>query len=176
MNDVKIFATVIEDEAKEQVEILSQQKSFQGQKIRIMPDVHAGKGCVIGFTSTIGDYVIPNVVGVDIGCGMLTVELGQCEIDLQALDNIIKQYVPSGKNVHEGRICRFEKLQTLHCYRELKDTKRMERSIGTLGGGNHFIEIDADDEGNKYLVIHTGSRNLGKIGIFLYGINNSITI
>ena len=102
------------------------------------------------------------MVGVDIGCGMLTVELGQCDIDLQKLDGIIKQYVPSGMNVHEGRICKFEKLYTLHCFRELKDTKRIERSIGTLGGGNHFIEIDADEDGNKYLVIHTGSRNLGK--------------
>ncbi|MCL2055410.1 MAG: RtcB family protein [Oscillospiraceae bacterium] len=138
------------------------QKSFCDQKVRIMPDVHAGKGCVIGFTSTIGDYVIPNVVGVDIGCGMLTVRLGQCEIDLQKLDDIIREYIPSGRNVHEGRICRFEKLQTLLCYRELKDTKRLERSIGTLGGGNHFIEVGEDGDNNKYLVIHTGSRNLGK--------------
>jgi len=160
--DVKIYANVIEDEAKEQIKLLSQQKSFCNQKIRIMPDVHAGKGCVIGFTSTIGDYVIPNVVGVDIGCGMLTVELGQCDIDLQKLDDVIRQNVPSGRNVHEGRLRKFEKLQTLKCYRELKDTKRLERSIGTLGGGNHFIEVDQDDSGNKYLVIHTGSRNLGK--------------
>jgi RNA-splicing ligase RtcB len=162
MSNVKIYAAVIEDEAKEQVELLSQQKSFCDQKIRIMPDVHAGKGCVIGFTSTIGDYVIPNVVGVDIGCGMLTIELGQCDIDLHNLDDIIRHYVPSGRNVHEGRVCKFDKLQTLRCYRELKDTKRLERSIGTLGGGNHFIEIDIDDDENKYLVIHTGSRNLGK--------------
>ena len=162
MSNVKIFANVIEDEAREQVEFLSRQKSFCDQKIRIMPDVHAGMGCVIGFTSTIGYYVIPNVVGVDIGCGMLTVELGQYELDLQKLDDVIRKYVPSGKNVHDGRICRFEKLQTLKCFRELKDTKRIERSIGTLGGGNHFIEVGADDDGNKYLVIHTGSRNLGK--------------
>ena len=162
MSDVKIFANVIEDEAREQVEFLSQQKSFCDQKIRIMPDVHAGMGCVIGFSSTIGDYVIPNVVGVDIGCGMLTVELGQCELDLQRLDGVIRKYVPSGKNVHDGRICKFEKLQALKIYRELKDTKRIERSLGTLGGGNHFIEVGEDDDGNKYLVIHTGSRNLGK--------------
>lgn len=160
--DIKVYANVIEDEAKEQVEILSQQKSFCDQKIRIMPDVHAGKGCVIGFTSTIGDYVIPNVVGVDIGCGMETIELGQCDIDLQKLDDIIRQYIPSGRNVHEGRVYKFDNLQTLRCYRELKDTKRLERSIGTLGGGNHFIEVDQDDDDNKYLVIHTGSRNLGK--------------
>ena len=162
MSDVKIYAMVIENEAKEQIELLSQQKSFCDQKIRIMPDVHAGKGCVIGFTSTIGDYIIPNVVGVDICCGMLTVELGKCDIDLQKLDDAIRRYVPSGRNVHEGRICKFEKLQSLHCYRELKDTKRLERSLGTLGGGNHFIEVGVDVDGKKYLVIHTGSRNLGK--------------
>ncbi|MCL2518115.1 MAG: RtcB family protein [Oscillospiraceae bacterium] len=162
MNNVKIYASVIEDEAKQQIELLSEQKSFRGEKIRIMPDVHAGKGCVIGFTSTIGDYVIPNVVGVDIGCGMLTIELGKCELDLQRLDDTIRKRVPSGKNVHEGRVCRFDKLQELKCCRELNDTKRIERSIGTLGGGNHFIEVDIDNDNNKYLVIHTGSRNLGK--------------
>ena len=162
MADVKIFAKVIEDEAKEQIEVLSKQKSFCDQKIRIMPDVHAGKGCVIGFTSTIGDYVIPNVVGVDIGCGMVTVELGKVDIDLQRLDAIIRECIPNGRNVHDTRVCRFEKLQELKCYRELKDTKRLERSIGTLGGGNHFCEVGIDGNGNKYLVIHTGSRNLGK--------------
>ena len=104
MADVKIYANVIEDEAKQQIELLAQQKSFYDQKIRIMPDVHSGKGCVIGFTSTIGDYIIANVVGVDIGCGMLTVELGQCDMDLQKLDSVIRQYVPSGRNVHDGRV------------------------------------------------------------------------
>ncbi|MCL2358092.1 MAG: RtcB family protein [Defluviitaleaceae bacterium] len=162
MADVKIFAKVIESEAKEQIETLSRQKSFCDQKIRIMPDVHAGKGAVIGFTSTMGEYVIPNIVGVDIGCGMLTIDLGKREIDLQKLDNVIRASIPSGRNVHVGRVCKFEKMQKLKCYRELKDTKRLERSIGTLGGGNHFIEVCADDEGCKFLVIHTGSRNLGK--------------
>lgn len=162
MSDVKIYANVIEDEAKAQVDFISQQKSFHGQKIRIMPDVHAGKGCVIGFTSTVGDYVIPNIVGVDIGCGMLTVELGNIDLDLNKLDETIRKHVPSGRNVHDGRIHKYDKLTTLKSYRELKDAKRLERSIGTLGGGNHFIEIDADDKGNKFLVIHTGSRNLGK--------------
>jgi len=162
MPDVKIFAKVIEDEAKEQIEILAQQKSFRDQKIRIMPDVHAGKGAVIGFTSTMGEYIIPNIVGVDIGCGMLTIDLGKREIDLQKLDDVIRAHIPSGRNVHAGRVCKFEKLQTLKCYRELKDTKRIERSIGTLGGGNHFIELCSDTEGNKSLIIHTGSRNLGK--------------
>lgn len=162
MTDVKIFAITIEDEAKQQVDVLAQQKSFLGQKIRIMPDVHAGKGCVIGFTSTTGDYIVPNVVGVDIGCGMWTVSLGHIDIDLQKLDDTIRQHVPSGFKIHEGRICKFEALPTLKCYRQLKDTKRLERSIGTLGGGNHFIELCQDSDANKYLIVHTGSRNLGK--------------
>ncbi len=127
-----------------------------------MPDAHAGKGCVIGFTANLSDMVIPNIVGVDIGCGMLTVELGKADIDLEKLDRIIHEHVPAGKNVHDGRIVRFPSLLEAHCYRNLKHSKRLERSIGTLGGGNHFIELDTDNEGNKYLVIHTGSRNLGK--------------
>lgn len=162
MENVKIFAKNIEDMALEQIKLLSGQKSFYGQKIRIMPDVHAGKGSVIGFTSTMGDYVIPNVVGVDIGCGMLTTELGNQSLDLQELDDTIRQHIPAGRNTHTGRVRKFDKIKALKCYRELKDTKRIERSIGTLGGGNHFIEIDVDDGGNKYLIIHTGSRNLGK--------------
>jgi len=127
-----------------------------------MPDVHAGASCVIGFTANLGDKVIPNIVGVDIGCGMLTIKLKEKEIDLQKLDEVIRQYVPSGRNVHEGRQVKFDKIQDLCCYSELKNTRRLERSIGTLGGGNHFIEIDTDSERYKYLVIHSGSRNLGK--------------
>lgn len=126
------------------------------------PDVHAGKGCVIGFTADLGEKVIPNIVGVDIGCGMLCVSLGQTDIDFEKLDNVIRSYVPSGRDAHEGRTIRFDELQELKCYRELRDTKRLERSIGTLGGGNHFIEVDVAEDGYKYLVIHTGSRNLGK--------------
>ena len=160
--NLKIFAKKIESEAEEQINLLLQQKAFCECKVRIMPDVHAGKGCVIGFTANLGDKVIPNIVGVDIGCGMLCVELGQVNIDFARLDDIIRKFVPSGMNVHEERKVRFDKLQELKCYRELKDTKRLERSIGTLGGGNHFIEVDIDDKGNKYLIIHTGSRNLGK--------------
>lgn len=160
--NLKIFTDLIEDEAVNQIHTLMEQPAFSDCKVRIMPDVHAGKGCVIGFTADLGDRVIPNIVGVDIGCGMYVVDLGDRDIDLQKLDSVIKNYVPCGKNVHEGRIARFPKLQELNCYRELKDTKRIERSIGTLGGGNHFIEIDVDEYKNKYLVIHTGSRNLGK--------------
>ena len=160
--NLKIFTDLIEEEAVNQIHTLMKQPAFSNCKVRVMPDVHAGKGCVIGFTADLGNKVIPNIVGVDIGCGMYIVNLGNRNIDLQKLDSVIKNYVPCGKNVHEGRITRFPKLQELNCYRELKDTKRIERSIGTLGGGNHFIEIDIDDNGNKYLVIHSGSRNLGK--------------
>lgn len=162
MKDLKIFTKNIEQEAIDQIDELLNQEAFKDSKIRIMPDVHAGKGCVIGFTGDLGDKVIPNIVGVDIGCGMLCVELGNVDLDLERLDKIIRQYVPSGFEVHDERKTRFDKLQDLKCYRELKDTKRLERSVGTLGGGNHFIEVDIDEENNKYLVIHTGSRNLGK--------------
>jgi len=162
MRNVKIFTNNIEQEATDQLELLLNQRAFADCKIRIMPDVHAGKGCVIGFTGNLGEKVIPNIVGVDIGCGMLCVELGNIELNLEALDKIINEQIPSGMNVHEERKVRFEKLQELKCYRELKDSRRLERSIGTLGGGNHFIEIDKDEDNNKYLVIHTGSRNLGK--------------
>lgn len=156
-----VYTDVIEDTAEEQIKLLCDQPFAQGSRIRIMPDVHAGKGCVIGFTADLGDMVIPNIVGVDIGCGMYTVELGKIDIDYEKLDGVIRKNVPSGRNVHEGRIVRFPELLDLKCYRNLKDARRLERSIGTLGGGNHFIEADRDDDGNKYLVIHTGSRNLG---------------
>ena len=162
MKDLKIYAKTIEQEAINQIDLLLNQDAFKNCKVRIMPDCHAGSGCVIGFTADLGDKVIPNIVGVDIGCGMLTVDLGKADINLEMLDNIIRKYVPSGMNVHEGRIVKYDKLQELKCYRNLKDTRRLERSIGTLGGGNHFIEVDTDADNNKYLVIHTGSRNLGK--------------
>lgn len=162
MKDLKIFTDDIEQEAINQINELLDQEAFKDSKIRIMPDVHAGKGCVIGFTGNLGDKVIPNIVGVDIGCGMLCVELGNIDLDLERLDKIIRQFVPSGFEVHAERKYKFLELQDLKCYRELRDTKRLERSIGTLGGGNHFIEIDVDEDNNKYLVIHTGSRNLGK--------------
>lgn len=162
MADLKIFTENIEQEALDQINTLIEQPAFSDCKIRIMPDVHAGAGCVIGFTADLGDKVIPNIVGVDIGCGMLTIRLGGIDIDFEQLDKVIREKIPSGRNIHEGRITKFPAIQELHCYRELKDTKRFERSIGTLGGGNHFIEIDIDDEGCKYLVIHSGSRNLGK--------------
>ncbi len=157
-----VYAEDIEDSAKEQIEILCNQSFAEGARIRIMPDVHAGAGCVIGFTGNLGERVIPNIVGVDIGCGMLTVELGPIDVDFEELNRIVRDNIPSGKQVHEGRLVRFSQLSDLYCFRALRNTKRIERSIGTLGGGNHFIEIDVDDQGSKYLIIHTGSRNLGK--------------
>lgn len=160
--NLKIFTDNIEQEAVEQIDLLLEQKPFEDCKVRIMPDVHAGKGCVIGFTADLGDKVIPNIVGVDIGCGMLCVELGNIDLDLELLDRVINEVIPSGRNIREQKLIDFEKINELYCLRELKETKKFNRAIGTLGGGNHFIEIDVDDEENKYLVIHTGSRNMGK--------------
>lgn len=160
--DLKIFTDNIEDKAKEQINELLQQEPFKDCKVRIMPDVHAGKGCVIGFTANLGDKVIPNLVGVDIGCGMLCVNLGKEKIDLERFDNIVKQSIPSGRNIREHKIDELDDILNLYCYRELKEQRKFNRALGTLGGGNHFIELDKDDEGNVYLVIHTGSRNLGK--------------
>ena len=160
--DLKIMTDDIEQAALDQITTLASIPAFEHSKIRIMPDVHAGKGCVIGFTADMEDKIIPNVVGVDIGCGMLTVDLGKQTFMFQALEEAIQNKVPSGMNVNSERIAMFPKLQELYCYEYLKDTNRLERSIGTLGGGNHFIEIDEDEEGNFYLVIHSGSRNLGK--------------
>ena len=162
MKDLKIFTKNIEQEAVEQINLLLEQEPFKDCKIRIMPDVHAGKGCVIGFTADLGEKVIPNIVGVDIGCGMLCVELGNIELNLEKLDKIINEFIPAGRNIREQKLIDFEKINDLYCLRELKETKKFNRAIGTLGGGNHFIEIDVDEDNNKYLVIHTGSRNLGK--------------
>jgi RNA-splicing ligase RtcB len=158
-NKAKCFTNSLEEGALVQLQTISDTEAFASSKIRIMPDVHAGKGCTIGTTMTITDKIVPSMVGVDIGCGMYTVYLGKIDIDFDKIDRIAHS-IPSGRNVWEGRIARFD-LTVLNCYRELKDTKRLERSLGTLGGGNHFIEIDVDDEGGKYLVIHSGSRNLG---------------
>lgn len=158
----KIFTDNIEDEAIKQIDELLKQEPFKNCKVRIMPDVHAGKGCVIGFTADLGNKVIPNIVGVDIGCGMLCVKLGKSDLDLKKLDKIINEYIPAGRNIREEKLIKFEDINKLHCLRNLKETKKFNRAIGTLGGGNHFIEVDIDNENNKYLVIHTGSRNMGK--------------
>ena len=162
MYDLKIFTDNIEGEALNQIYTLVKQPAFSNCKVRIMPDVHAGAGCVIGFTADLGDKVIPNIVGVDIGCGMLTVELGPDPIDFADLDRTIRTYVPSGRAVHEGNGRDYPFLLDFRCFNELREKEWLERSLGTLGGGNHFIEIDVDSNDNKYLIIHTGSRNLGK--------------
>lgn len=154
------YASVIEQGAIDQIRRMCDYDFTQGSTIRIMPDVHAGKGCTIGTTMTICDKAVPNVVGVDIGCGMYTVKLNESAIDLPRLDEAA-HYVPSGMRVWEGRQEHFD-LEQLRCYRVLKDARRLQRSLGTLGGGNHFIEIDRGADGTLYLVIHTGSRNLGK--------------
>ena len=161
MENLKIFTNSIEWEALEQIYTLNKQPAFAGCKIRIMPDVHAGKGCVIGFTADLGEKVIPNIVGVDIGCGMLTAKIGKVDIDFAKLDNIIRENIPSGRNVRNEEIS-FPKIEELYCKEELKNLAWIKCSVGTLGGGNHFIEIDEDSAGEKYLIIHTGSRNLGK--------------
>lgn len=154
------YAKVIEDGAREQIRRMCDYEFSRGSKIRIMPDVHEGAGCTIGTTMTVTDKAVPNLVGVDIGCGMYTVPLEVDEIDFEKFDEAA-HYVPSGTNVWEGRNERMD-LSELICYRSLQDTRRIERSIGTLGGGNHFIEIDRARDGKFYLVIHSGSRNLGK--------------
>ena len=162
MKNLKIFTNNIEQEAVNQIDELLEQEAFKDSKVRIMPDVHAGKGCVIGFTGNLGNKVIPNIVGVDIGCGMLCVELGNVDLDLEKSDQVIRKYVPSGMNVHD-EIKNYFDLKKLICYPLLKNKDNwLEKSLGTLGGGNHFIEVDVDEDNNKYLVIHTGSRNLGK--------------
>ncbi|MBD5253407.1 MAG: RtcB family protein [Barnesiella sp.] len=175
--DVKIFTDNIEQGAIDQIRRLLEIDVFADKKIRIMPDVHAGAGCVIGFTGDLGDKVIPNIVGVDIGCGMRVINLGKVDdIDYHAFHEHIRANVPSGMIVREERfgfkplvgeemdIYREAKqlVMQLRCYRELKDSGRINRAIGSLGGGNHFIELDRDEAGYLYMVIHTGSRNLGK--------------
>ena len=160
VNTALCYAKVVEDEAIEQIQRMCDHDFTEGAQIRIMPDVHSGKGCTIGTTMTIKDKAVPNIVGVDIGCGMYTVNIGKGDIDFEKLD-AAAHFIPSGKNVWEGRKERFD-LQELRCYRSLKETRWLERSIGTLGGGNHFIEVDEAADGTKYLVIHSGSRNLGK--------------
>ncbi|MBR0115339.1 MAG: RtcB family protein [Firmicutes bacterium] len=160
------YARVVEDEAIEQIRRMCSYALTEGSRVRIMPDVHSGAGCTIGTTMTVVDKACPNVVGVDIGCGMYTVRLADRDIDFEKVDAAC-HFVPSGMNVWEGRIERFD-LTRLRCFRSLRDTKRLERSLGTLGGGNHFIEIDRASDGTYYLVIHSGSRNLGKQVAELY--------
>lgn len=159
-NTAICYAKVVEDEAIDQIRNMCDYELAEGSQIRIMPDVHSGKGCTIGTTMTVTDKVCPNIVGVDIGCGMYTVKLAEKELDFKKIDEAA-HFIPSGKNVWEGRLESFD-LERLKCFRSLKQSRRLQRSLGTLGGGNHFIEIDVSKDGSYYLVIHSGSRNLGK--------------
>ena len=154
------YAKEIEDGAAEQIRTMCDQKFTEGCRVRIMPDVHAGKGCTIGTTMTIRGKAVPNVVGVDIGCGMYTTKLGNKRVDFARVDEIC-HWIPSGMNVWES--CRepFD-LEQLRCFSKLKQKTWLKNSLGTLGGGNHFIEIDQSEDGTYWLVIHSGSRNLGK--------------
>jgi RNA-splicing ligase RtcB len=162
MKDLKIFTKDIEEKAKQEIDLLLEQEAFKDCKVRIMPDVHAGMGCVIGFTADLGDKVIPNVVGVDIGCGMTWCKLQEKNIDLQELDKVIRENIPSGMNAREYPLYTDIDLKELYCYNKLRNVYYLECSLGTLGGGNHFIEVDKDENGDLYLIVHSGSRNLGK--------------
>ncbi len=162
-NTAKVFTNNIEEKAAEQIQELCNQEFVKDSNIRIMPDTHAGAGCTIGTTMTIKDKIVPNLVGVDIGCGMFVSMLDNSKIDFNKLDSTIRSYVPSGfdvrETVHEYK--EYIDLEGLKC-KEHVDLVRASLSIGTLGGGNHFIEMNKDDEGNIYLVVHSGSRHLGK--------------
>lgn len=160
------YATQIEEAAIEQIRTMCDQEFARGSCIAIMPDAHPGAGCTIGTTMTIVDKVVPNLVGVDIGCGMYTVSLGREQLNLARIDEAC-HFVPSGRNIWDGRQERFP-LTDFRCYRSLKDAKRLGRALGTLGGGNHFIEIDRAPDGEQFLVVHSGSRNLGTQVATLY--------
>ena len=162
-NTAKVFTDIIEETAIGQIIELCNQEFTKDSKIRIMPDVHAGAGCTIGTTMTIKDKIVPNLVGVDIGCGVFVVPLKKGVFDLQKLDEVIRTYIPSGasirKNPHEyADVIDFDKLKCINSI----NLPRAINSIGTLGGGNHFIEVNIDEYGKEYLVIHSGSRNFGK--------------
>lgn len=163
-NEAYVYTDSIEETASQQIARMCSQEFLKGSKIRIMPDVHAGAGCTIGTTMTIADKVVPNMVGVDIGCGMETIRLKNKSIELQKLDRLIYDKIPSGFQVRET----FHKyndeidLNQLRCRVDgLINLDRAARSLGTLGGGNHFIEVDKDEDGRLYLVVHSGSRHLG---------------
>lgn len=159
----KVFTDNIEQVAKDQILELLNQEFVKDSSIRIMPDTHAGAGCTIGTTMTITDKIVPNLVGVDIGCGMLTVKLGCQKLDLPAIDKYIIENIPSGFNINQNPQTNYRKeIESLYCFREIpKSSKEFNRALGSLGGGNHFIEINIDQQGIYYLVIHSGSRNLG---------------
>lgn len=159
----KIFTDQIEDYALAQIQMLCDNEAFSGSQVRIMPDVHPGKVGTIGFTATIQDKILPNVVGIDIGCGVLLACIKQKKAEFQKLDTVIRENVPTGFQIRKKPHRFFEQfnLEELKCACHIK-AAYAANSLGTLGSGNHFIEMDKDDEGRLYLAIHTGSRALGK--------------
>lgn len=161
-NTAKVFADTLDEKARGQLSRVCDAEHFSQCKIRVMPDVHAGVGCVIGFTMALKDKVVPNMVGVDIGCGMYLCQLQEKEIDYAMLDSAIRSKVPSGNTNHKKPIEEAERFnfENLRCFEGI-NVNNAKRCLGTLGGGNHFIEVDRDSDGTLYLVIHTGSRNLG---------------
>lgn len=161
-NSAKVFTEIIDEGAIAQIIELCNQPISENSSIRIMPDVHAGAGCTIGTTMTVSDKIIPNLVGVDIGCGMETIRLKEKHIEVQKLDKLIYEKIPSGFEIRRKAHRYIEKidLTKLYCYKHI-DPLRAEMSIGTLGGGNHFIEADKGSDGSIYIVIHSGSRHLG---------------
>lgn len=161
-NEAKIFTDIVDEASISQVLLLLNQEFVSDSKIRLMPDIHAGAGCTIGTTMTITNKIVPNLVGVDIGCGMEVIEVKEKHIELEKLDKLIYEKIPSGFNIREKTHRYFKdiNLEELYCYKKI-DKRRAEKSLGTLGGGNHFIEANKDDEGNIYIVVHSGSRHLG---------------
>ncbi len=161
-NTVKVFTDNIDKQTKQQIAATARDPAYADSKIRVMPDTHAGRGCVIGMTMTLHGRVSPSLVGVDIGCGMEVVKLKDTSIDLPRLDEFIHEYIPAGKCIHGEALADVQEfsLRDLRCFSAV-DFERTRRSLGTLGGGNHFIEVDRDENGTLYLVIHSGSRNLG---------------
>ena len=162
-NTATVYTDTLDPASTAQLINLCNQPFTAGSKIRLMPDVHAGAGCTIGTTMTVTDKIVPNLVGVDIGCGMHVVRLTERKIDFARLDRVIRDNIPAGMQIRTKAhsYAREFDAEELRCYRHVSEDRAI-LSIGTLGGGNHFIEIDADDEGNLYLVIHSGSRHMGK--------------
>ncbi len=161
-NTAIVYTDELEDKARDQIRQVCDTEAFKDNKIRIMPDVHAGMGCTIGTTMTITDKIVPGMVGVDIGCGMETVKIAEREMDFRHLDRIIRKNIPSGRDIRKKahRYADEIDLSELRCAEHV-NLERARKSIGTLGGGNHFIEVDENDEGEKFIVVHSGSRHLG---------------
>lgn len=162
-NEAEVFTENIDKETISQIKQLLDQEFVKNSNIRVMPDCHKGAGCVIGTTMTIKDKIVPNLVGVDIGCGVLCVELGDIDLNLDKIDDFIKNNIPHGFNINNKAVVDYiDEILKIRCINNIKKKpEEFNRALGSLGGGNHFIEIDKDDFNNKYLVIHSGSRNLG---------------